>query len=222
MLPIRSATGNSYSVCGAAGVSLRGLPGPRFAGFRSSNCCFARSAKALNTSSALSCASGSSSTSAPRPFNTAAVFDAICMFSRSVEATSGSSDSGYGTVLSGVICMLITVEGTEKLSGCRVSCSSASLRAFAQPPQRANCSRKNTPSANFILGPLTGGLSRWDKSGLIPPKNMPPPPTFKFCSPGVQHTVYPLWDSYLLVLGGGVLVYQGFLFLKGSRRDFFR
>jgi hypothetical protein len=34
--------------------------------------------------------------------------------------------------------------------------------------------------------------------------------------------VYVCGDSYLLVLGGGVLVYQGFLFLKGSWGDFFR
>lgn len=52
-------------------------------------------------------------------------------------------------------------------------------------------------------------------------KNIPPPPTFNFCSSVVHHTVYPLWDSYLLVLGGGVLVCQGFLFLKGSSRNFF-
>ena len=70
--------------------------------------------------------------------------------------------------------------------------------------------------------PLPGGCLGGISPDLYPQKNIPPPPTFKFCSPGVQHTVYPLWDSYLLVLGGGVLVYQGFLFLKGSRRDFFR
>jgi hypothetical protein len=34
--------------------------------------------------------------------------------------------------------------------------------------------------------------------------------------------VYVCRDSYLLILGGGVLVYQVFLFLKGSRGDFFR
>lgn len=47
------------------------------------------------------------------------------------------------------------------------------------------------------------------------------PPTFKFCSSTVHHTVYVCRDSYLLVLGGGVLVYQGFYFLKGSWGDFF-
>jgi hypothetical protein len=33
--------------------------------------------------------------------------------------------------------------------------------------------------------------------------------------------VYVCRDSYLLILGGGVLVYQVFLFLKGSRGEFF-
>lgn len=84
--------------------------------------------------------------------------------------------------------------------------------------QRANCSRKNTPSANFILGPLTGGLSRWDKSGLIPPKNIPPTPTFKFCSPGVQHTVYVVGESLFRNLGYGGLSGAKFFILKGSSR----
>ena len=65
------------------------------------------------------------------------------------------------------------------------------------------------------------GKYRHFRKGYPPKKYIPPTPLFKFCPPGVQHTVYLGWDSYLLVLGGGVLVCQGFLFLHGSPREIF-
>jgi hypothetical protein len=86
----------------------------------------------------------------------------------------------------------------------------------------ADCSIKNTPHANLFLGPLTGGCWRKCQQLRIPRKNIPPPPTFKFCSPGVRHTVYVVGESLSRNLGYGGLSGEKIFILKGSsRRRFF-
>ena len=56
------------------------------------------------------------------------------------------------------------------------------------------------------------------RKGYPPKKYIPPTPTFKFCSPGVQHTVYVVGESLFRNLGYGGLSGAKFFILKGSIR----
>ena len=74
------------------------------------------------------------------------------------------------------------------------------------------------------LVPLTGGVS----GGVLPVELQnflyPPPPTFKFYSPGVQNTVYVCGESLIAIWGGGGRGVLSPGFKKGygrrKRRDF--